>query len=212
MNLRVAVRCLLALASAGSLLAQTQTVTRLEPTRSGQTILCRASLGCTEETIDGRRFYILETKNFEVKVAIDRDHKYNRADVTVTNHSGLDVHLTPADFRIEVLEPEFKRLSYIDPEKLKLPKVKPEKIAKAAAQPAGEMHGLALGAAAPAPSRAVMDEKKSGPPALLASAVLTSTASTTGSVYFERSDKAKTMSLLLPIAGAIFEFPYVPAK
>ena len=155
-------------------------------TRSGNVVTCVENKGCTEEVIGGQHYRVLQTDRFTVKVAMDSEGKYNRADVIVTNRTGYEIHLSPADFRIEVNEPKDKRLSYVEPEKLKLPRQKAKD---------------RLAAAETALKHPILTAEK-----------LVPEASAEGRVFFERSGSARTMSLILPISGAIFEFPYTTAK
>jgi hypothetical protein len=166
--------------------------------RSGSILSCHPGTDCTEETVDGRRFYVMQTPQMVVKVAIEPDAKYSHVTVALENRGGFDIRVAPSDFRIEMTDPKFKRLSYLEPEKLKLPRVKAAKVQKTAA-PAASLMGA-------------VRESESSAPKFLQSATLAPAATASGEVYFERAGGSGTMSLLLPIAGSIFEFPYAPLK
>jgi hypothetical protein len=171
--------------------------------RSGDIFSCHPGKDCTEETIDGRTFYDMQTAKLIVKVAIQPDAKYSHIAVAVENRASFDIHVAPADFRIEITEPKFRRLSYIEPGKLKLPRLKaPRSVAPSATVPFASSF---LGAAHVEPPAAPG-------PSFLASSTLAPAQSVSGEVYFERAKDPGTMSLLLPIAGSIFEFPYTPSR
>ena len=166
--------------------------------RSGNILTCHPGKDCTEETVDGRRFYVMQTPQMVVKVAVEPDAKYSHVTVTLENRGGFDIRVAPSDFRIEMTDPKFKRLSYIEPEKLKLPKVKAAKVEKTSAQGSSFM--------------GASHASESGRPKFLESATVAPEGAASGEVYFERASGSGTMSLLLPIAGSIFEFPYTPSK
>jgi len=171
--------------------------------RSGDILSCRLGKDCSEETIDGRTFYVMQTEKMIVKVAVQPDSKYSHISVLVENRADFSIHFAPADFRIEITKPKFKRLSYIEPGNLKLPKVKaPKGEAPAVSTPFASSFMGASHAQKPAPVR----------PKFLNSSTLAPAQSVSGEVYFQRANNSGTMSLLLPIAGSILEFPYNPSR
>ena len=168
--------------------------------RSGNLVTCEISKGCTQETIDGRKFYVLETSQLVVKVAVNPDAKYNHFAVALENRSDRAIQVSPSDFRVEVNEPKFKRLSYIEPDKLKLPKGRAQKPQTTV------LVGKSF-VAAPAEKVAA-----TGATTFLASSTLAPAGSVSGEVFFEREGKCDNMSLLLPIGFVIYEFPIKAAK
>ncbi len=170
--------------------------------RSGNFITCDVSKDCTQETIDGKRFYVIQAPQMTVKVAIDPDPKYSHIAVSLENRAPYEIHVTPSEFRIEVSEPKFKRLSYIEPEKLHLPKVKSAK-----SSPAPSKAAVTNSFAASAPSTSQV-----GGPSFLTETVLAPSAATSGEVFFERANGGGASSVLLPIAGVIYEFPFTAPK
>jgi len=166
--------------------------------RSGNVLACDAAKDCAKETIDGQQFYLFQTPQMTVRVAVERDSKYNHIAVMVENRAGFELHVSPSDFRIEVMEPKFKRLSYIEPDKLRLPKIKPAKMLP--------MPKPALaGSFAATPT--VTTQLPSGR-AFLGDSTLAPSGTTSGEVFFERSGGSGSLSLILPIGGTIFEIDY----
>ena len=170
--------------------------------RSGSFVTCELSRDCTQETVDGRRFYVIQTPQLVVKVAIDADPKYNHIAVQLHNRSSYDIRFSPSDFRIEETQPKFKRLSYIEPGKLHLPRVKNAR--RSLPRPA-------LGNTFMAEPPQESGSQPAGP-VFLASSTLAPSGNASGEVFFERDKSNGGMTLLLPIAGLIYEFPYAPAK
>jgi hypothetical protein len=192
----------LALVAFGGVSAHGQVVDASSPTkvvlRSGKLITCHPGEDCSEETIDGRLFYVMQTPQMVVKVAVEPDSKYSHITVYVENRGGFSIQLVPAAFRIEATQPKFKRFSYIEPKMLKLPQIKtpkPESTSARGSSFMGASHE------SEADRRTFMYPSPLGP-----------SGTTFGDVYFERADNSSTMSLLLPISGTVFEFPYAPSK
>ena len=171
--------------------------------RSGDILTCHLGKDCTEEIIDGRSFYVMQTDRLIVKVAVQPSPRYSHVSVAVENRAGFDIRFAPEDFRIEMTEPKFKRLSYIKPARLKLPKVKAP---KTEAPPARTMFASSFMGASH------QDKVATVRPNFLNSSTLAPAESASGEVFFERARNTAPMSLLLPIAGSIFEFPYTPSK
>jgi hypothetical protein len=171
--------------------------------RSGEVLTCMIAQGCTEETVKGERFLVLIGNGFTVKSALNLDTDTTYADVTIVNHRSWPQHLIPAEFRIDVAQPAYKRLSYVDPSKLGLAKGKVSTKSKGLPPPSyftsakhlKEKEELAAKFAVPPLPRRVMKPNEE----------------VTGRVYFQAPGKTATsMSLILPIFGETFEFPYPP--
>jgi hypothetical protein len=184
-----------------AILASTFTLASAQAIRSGNFVSCTNSKSCSQETINGQRFYVIETPQLVVKVALNPDSKYNHFAIALENRSSYGIRVSPSDFRIEVTEPKFKRLSYIEPEKLRLPKVK----IKNQPLPPPTLGNSFVAASDPAPHQA-------GGPLFLTESTLAPAATASGEVFFERDGKPGSMSLLMPIAGMIYEFQLSPAK
>jgi hypothetical protein len=166
--------------------------------RSGKVITCHPGEDCSEETVDGRLFYVMQTAQMVVKVAVEPDAKYSHITVYVENRGGFGIQIVPAEFRIEAKEPKFKRYSYIEPKMLKLHEIKPPKAESTPARGASFMG---------APHESEADRHM-----FMFPSPLGPSGTTIGEVYFERAGGSGTMSLLLPISGTVFEFPYAPSK
>jgi len=166
--------------------------------RSGNVRACDAAKDCVRETIDGQQFYVLQTPQMIVRVAVEPDSKYNHIAVMVENRAGFELHVNPSDFRIEVMEPKFKRLSYIEPEKLHLPKIKPAKML-----PTPKPVLASSFASTPSVTAQLPPGR-----AFLGDSTLAPSGTTSGEVFFERSSGSGSLSLFLPIGGTIFEIDY----
>jgi hypothetical protein len=105
----------------------------------------------------------------------------------------MPLNLSPEDFRVEVVSPKPKVLQYVPPADLKGLRKAPPPVQKPsdveqqvdAAELEASMKHL--------PAAAIQPKK-----------VLR------GRVYFARDRHAEQMNVVLPIAGAVFEFPYAP--
>jgi hypothetical protein len=207
--LRLAALCVIAgnLASAPAQ-SQSPSQSPSQFVRSGDVLSCHLGKDCTVETIDGRSFYVMQTDKLVVKVAIQPDAKYSHIAVSVENRAPFDIHFAPADFRIEMTEPKFKRLSYIEPGQLKLPNVKAPPSATPKSGPPAVSAPLASSfAGASHPAKATP-----AGPHFLTSTTLAPAQIASGEVYFQRAHDSGAMSLLLPIAGSILEFPFTPSR
>ncbi len=188
--------------------------------RSGQVNVCRIGKGCDEQMIDGKRTYSMETDGFRVKVSLHLDPAINYADVTVANGTETRVEINPTVFRIETSEQKVKRLSYTDGATAMKAKSKVQR----------QEHGLPPPWYFTDPARmeereAIAAEKRSTPP-LLRKSFLAPGATVVGRVYFEgltkktggkkrevsRRDIGDSMSLVVPVAGSLFEFPNWPVS
>ncbi len=170
--------------------------------RSGEVITCHPGEDCAEEVIDGHRYYVLNVDGYTVKASIDVAPHNSYADVTIVNGTPSKLKLIPAEFRIEIIKPQFQRLSYVDPKK--------------PAAKAKETRSKGL----PPPSyftseKHLKDKQKEAalaPVPQLVAKTLAPDETVSGRVYFQHPGKATEMSLVLPISGALFEFPYTAAQ
>ena len=89
--------------------------------RSGQVTMCHIKKGCEEETMGGRRYLVMKSDGLLLKVTTGQDPKLGYADVTITNESGEEATVNPAEFRMELSEPKLKRLNYVDPSHVATP-------------------------------------------------------------------------------------------
>ena len=186
-------------------------------------VLCQPNSGCFNKTLFGRSYKVLNTPRFLVMVSVSREAGYTRADVSISNNSGLPLNLTPDDFRIEVLSPKPKILSYISPTDLKniplspaIPSL-PTENTSAATTSSPRM----LVASAPQTSsidelytgakrREVLQEAydKAVAQQHLAAASIAPDQTARGRVYFQSDKHTQAIDIVLPIAGLVFEFPY----
>ena len=189
-------------------------------------ILCQANAGCVHKDLLGRSYQVLSTPRFIVMVSVSREGSYTRADVSVSNNTGLPLNLNPDDFRIEELTPKFRVLSYIAPADLK-------KIAPSPAIPAPLSEEVAAATVSSAPrlieasatqnggrdetfaadhKREALQEAYDRAIAQqhLAAVSIAPNEVARGRVYFQRDKHAQAMNLVLPVAGMVFEFPYQP--
>jgi hypothetical protein len=177
--------------------------------RSGMSLICIPGAACATETIDGKTFSVMQSARFTVKVAIGPTLRYNHATVVIQNRSASSIHLTPSDFRIEATEPRYIRLSYIEPARLRLPKIK---MTRRDGPPPSTLTARRAGVL----TASFLSGSNSGStytgPNFLQTTEIASAQSVRGEVYFQRKRGVGTMSLLLPVSGTIFEFPYTAAK
>jgi hypothetical protein len=174
--------------------------------RSGSVTQCEPGKGCEEELLNGRKYLVMRTDGFILKVASGQDQHHGFADVTITNETGTAQLVNPANFRMEEAEPRLHRLFYIDPNR-DLPT--PQREPKAAKSELGK--GL------PSPeywtSEEHLQEKRVKAVALVTNEPLLRVQSiapdqtVSGRVYFEHPRAPKGVSLLVALPGALFEFP-----
>jgi hypothetical protein len=193
-------------------------------------ILCAPEAGCTNHTLFGRHYKVLSSSRFTVMVSISQTGPYTRADISIANNSGYPFNLSPDDFRVEVVTPKPRILLYVAPDDLKdlppqtLPAARDIAIA-ASAKPI--LKTVSLSEAAPSsrnptginPGIDELYEKKEA--ALreaieqaaaqkdLAAASISPNEVIRGRVFFTRDKRARQVNIVLPIAGAVFEFPYL---
>ncbi len=99
-------------------------------------VVCESSAGCVNKTLFGRTYKVITTPRFTVMVSVSQEGVYTRADVSITNNSGLPLSLSPDDFRVEVVTPKPKVLLYVSPADLKdLPPSPPAEAARCSRTP-----------------------------------------------------------------------------
>jgi hypothetical protein len=187
-------------------------------------ISCQSS-SCVNETRHGQTFKVLATSRFTVMVSLSDTGDYTRADVSISNNTGLPLNVTPDDFRVEVLGNKPKVLLYVAPSDRKDPPLP---------LPAGQTATAPKPAAAttPAPAPAAAQTPAAAVPALspllspeevaemtaaqkdLPATSLAPNQVLVGRVYFEgdkrspHDKKAHQVKVVFPLAGEVFEFPY----
>ena len=171
--------------------------------RSGHVSTCVVKRGCTEEQSGGHAAYVMQADGFTVRVSMLFNDRNTQADISITNQSGLQVQVLPADFRLELSEPKLKSIS-----------------AETRNEPAEETprpnhsHGL------PPPSYWTsaahtrdVEERKAADTALFSAGPLAPSQTAQGRVKFGEVKNAHELSLIVPVGSAVFEFPYAaPAK
>ena len=188
-------------------------------------ILCQANAGCVHKDLLGRNYQVLSTPRFTVMVSVSREGSYTRADVSVSNNTGLPLNLNPDDFRMEELTPKSRVLSYIPPADLKKiapsPAI-PAPLSEAIAAPVSSAPRLIEASAtqngsrdetfAADPKREALQEAYDRAIAQqhLEAVSIAPNEVARGRVYFQRDKHAQAMNLVLPVAGMVFEFPYQP--
>lgn len=185
--------------------------------------VCQASSDCFAKILYGRRYEAMNTPRFTVMASISREGNYLRADVSISNNSGLPLDLTPDDFRIEVLSPKVKVLTYLSPADLKnvspspaIPPLSAESADGAAIisphvlEVSTEQNPSVEALYAAAKRREALQEARNRAVAEqhLAAASIAPGDTVRGRVYFENDKHAQTIHLVLPVAGLVFEFPF----
>jgi hypothetical protein len=176
------------------------------------------SASCVNETLYGHTYKVLATPRFTVMVSLADTGGYTRADVSISNNTGLPLSVTPDDFRVEVLGSKPKVLLYVAPSDRKEPSVLPA-VGAPPATPAPPIPSAAQTAKSAIPALSpllspgevaeMVAAQKDLPPTLLApNQVLR------GRVYFEgdkrspHDKKLHEVKVVFPLAGEVFEFPY----
>jgi hypothetical protein len=185
-------------------------------------VVCESNTGCVNKTLFGRTYKVITTPRFTVMVSVSREGVYTRADVSITNNSGLPLSLTPDDFRVEVVTPKPKVLLFVPAADLKdlVPSPWLEAAPGNASQPAVPHQDAEAKFAKQTPGIDALDtaakqraaeqektEKAAAEKPLLAASIAPNEV-TRGRVYFERDKKAQLVNVMLPIAGLVFQFPY----
>jgi hypothetical protein len=101
-------------------------------------VRCEPGTGCVDQTLYGRTYKVMATPRFTVMVSVSHEGIYTRADVNVTNNTGVPLSVSPEDFRVEVVTPKPKVLLYISPAHLTLPPAQPAAPAPAATAAASQ--------------------------------------------------------------------------
>ena len=175
--------------------------------RSGHVTMCQPGQGCTEEKIGGRKYLVMETDGFLLKVASGEDQKHGYADITITNETGSAQQLNPSSFRMEESEPKLHRLSYVDPNRQQAVAEREPKPAKAESS-----KGL------PPPEYWTSEEHEEDKKVrkvvlvnptvpVLRAGPIAPDATVSGRVYFERPRTSAGVTVFLALPGALFEFP-----
>ena len=188
-------------------------------------VTCGQNARCSNKVMFGRNYKVIETVKFTVMVSISSEGAYTRADVSIANHADYPQNISPQDFRVEVVSPKPRVLLYVPPSELQHvapPPPIPVVEAPVAAAPAAEGGAAAPAGAGPvvtpsidelfaqAKKEAAAKEAAEKAAALqnLAAAPIPSNEVVRGRVFFEKDPKAKQVTVVLPVAGLVFEFPY----
>jgi hypothetical protein len=188
-------------------------------------ITCQVNANCTNKTLYGRTYKVINTPRFTVMVAVSQEGGYTRADVSIANNTIMSQSLTPEDFRVEVVTPKPKVLLYVPPTDLKdLPPATPTAattpVVSAAVAPAPVVPAAQATNASQTPNidqlyeekkqKAVQKEEadKAASQRDLSATSLPPNEVALGRVFFERDKHAQLVNVVLPIAGLVFEFPY----
>ena len=187
-------------------------------------VTCQVNANCTNKTLFGRTYKVINTSRFTVMVAVSQEGAYTRADVSIANNTIMSQSLTPEDFRVEVVTPKPKVLLYVPPTDLKdLPPTTQTTSAPQTASAAPSVPSASAAQAADASQTPYIDhlyEEAKRKAALkeeadkaasqrdLSATSLPPNQVALGRVFFERDKKAQLVNVVLPIAGLVFEFPY----
>ncbi len=181
--------------------------------RSGHVTMCELEKGCSEEVIADRKYLVIKSDGFVLKVASGEDQKHGFADVIITNETGTQQQVNPANFRMEESRPRLHRLFYLDPDRRQAAvEERPEP------RPAKEQAPRGL----PPPEYWTSPEHQQDkqeriakaltlvpPPTvnMLHAGAIAPDGTVTGRVYFEKPRSSEGVSVLLALPGALFEFP-----
>jgi hypothetical protein len=188
-------------------------------------VICESNVPCQTRTLNGRSYKVIATPRFTVMVAVSHEGNYTRADVSITNHTDAPFAMTPDDFRVEVVTPKPKVLLYVPAANLVLPPAPAQIPAQAPPAPVGNsfitQSPSPVAAETPSPSEIdspiPSNEKKDEAGTVTTEQNLEATSiapnqEIRGKVYFERDRRARTVNIVLPIAGLVCEFPYAMKK
>jgi hypothetical protein len=199
------------------------------PTNLNDNVLtCGTNAQCSNKVMFGGRIRWIETAKFTVMASISKEGAYTRADVSIANHQDYPQAVSPQDFRVEVVSPKPRVLLYIPPPELQnLPA--PPAVAEPAPDPApaaaparwNELEPALAGAEANKTptidelfaqakreeARKEAEEKAAAQKHLEAAAIPANEV-VRGRVYFQKDSRAKQVTVVLPISGVVFEFPY----
>ncbi len=190
-------------------------------------ITCQVNANCTNKTLYGRTYKVINTPRFTVMVAVSQEGAYTRADVSIANNTIMSQSLTPEDFRVEVVTPKPKVLLYVSPTELKdLSPATPASSAPQTASAAPVVSSVSTATTAQvtdvrqtpnidqlyeeAKRKAALKEEanKAASQRDLSATSLPPNEVALGRVFFERDKHAQLVNVVLPIAGLVFEFPY----
>jgi hypothetical protein len=190
-------------------------------------ITCQVNANCTNKTLYGRTYKVINTPRFTVMVAVSQEGAYTRADVSIANNTIMSQSLTPEDFRVEVVTPKPKVLLYVPPTDLK--DLRPAAQITSTRQTDFAVPSVLSVPAAPsaqatdasqtpnvdqfyeeAKRKAALKEEadKTASQRDLSATSLPPNEVALGRVFFERDKHAQLVNVVLPIAGLVFEFPY----
>jgi hypothetical protein len=190
-------------------------------------ITCQVNANCTNKTLYGRTYKVINTPRFTVMVAVSQAGAYTRADVRIANNTIMSQSLTPEDFRVEVVTPKPKVLLYVPPTDVKY--LSPATQTTSAPQTASAAPTVPPAPVAPtaqaadanqtpnidqlyeeAKRKAALKEEadKVASQRDLSATSLPPNEVALGRVFFERDKHAQLVNVVLPIAGLVFEFPY----
>jgi hypothetical protein len=181
--------------------------------RNVNVVVCQPNAGCIHHTIFGHDYKILSTHRFAVMVFLSTEGRYTRADVSITNLTPTPINLSPEDFRIQALASRSKVFLSVPPSQLENI---PTLIRAAANAPVPlenpEISNPEISELDAARQRATQEavELEAATPDLKAITIPPNQA-IHGRVYFERDPATmhQQVNLVLPIAGTVFEFPYI---
>jgi hypothetical protein len=182
--------------------------------RNANIVVCQPNAGCIHHTIFGHDYKILNTDRFTVMVFLSNEGRYTRADVSITNLTPNPINLSPEDFRIQALTSRSKIFLYVPPSQLEdIPTpTRPTPNVAADAPPANPNPYPETSELDAARQREAQEavELDAATPHLKAITIPPNQA-VHGRVYFERDPTAthQQVNVVLPIAGTVFQFPYV---
>ena len=200
---------LLYLATIALLSASTLALAATVPSVESATVTCQDSSTCRSETIDGRLYRVIETPRMVVRVSLSTEGDYTRADVSISNNSVAQLNVLPSEFRMDVISPRPHTLDYVEPASLRsasLSSVSPTARLTRASRRALRAP-LGPQALQPASSSALTLLPPKPQPDLVPTSLLPEGA-LEGKVFFTRDPRARAVTLVLPLAGAVFAFPF----
>jgi len=177
--------------------------------RNLNVVVCQPNAGCIHHTIFGHDYKILSTDRFSVMVFLSTEGRYTRADVSITNLTRTPINLSPEDFRIQALTSRSKVFFYVPPSQLENISIPTRPTPNPAADTPANPEINDLEAARQRATREAIELEAAAPH--LKSIVIPPNQAVFGRVYFERDPgmKNQQVNLVLPIAGTVFQFPYV---
>ena len=204
---------LLSLATIALLSASTLALAATVPSVESATVTCQDSSTCRSETIDGRLYRVIETPRMVVRVSLSTEGDYTRADVSISNNSVAQLNVLPSEFRMDVISPRPHTLDYVEPASLRsasLSSVSPTpRLTRSSRRNLRSPLGAQVGPQdlQPASSSALTLLPPKPQPDLVPTSLLPEGA-LEGKVFFTRDPRARAVTLVLPLAGAVFAFPF----